>query len=142
MRIIVIAFTIIILWSGYFYASELTDIQSNTAVAVDSVSIYYDGDLQVQFTYCHKGLFSTFAYSLTSGELATLSNIDFISPVKADIPKRESRRITLPSEWKRHKKLPIVFSIFFTLYNGDSFESAEIVGKHTYTDTIAVTLSQ
>ena len=138
---VIIIFVLLVLYCGQACASELDDTQ-DIIVEVDSVSLYFDNDLYLQFTYCHKGFFSTLGYGLRADSLEMLICIDFVSPVKADVPRKESNRFEIPQEWMKHDKLPIIFSLVFTLYDQDSFESAEIVGMYTYTDTIEVTITE
>jgi len=119
----------------------LSDTQ-NIIVEVDSVSLHYENDLYLQFTYCHKGFFSTYGYGLRADSLEILKSIAFVSPVKADVPKKESDRFEIPQEWMTRDKLPLILTISFTLFNGDSFEDAEVVGNYFYIDTLEVTIKE
>ena len=135
-------FILLVLCCDQSCASELSDLHPQAIVEVDSVSLQYDGDLVLQFTYCHEGLYSTLGYSLRSGDLEMVKNIDFVRPVKADVPKQESARFGIPQEWMEYNKLPIIFSVYFTLYDKDAFESAGVVREYSYIDTFEVTIKE
>jgi len=137
---VIFIFVLLVLYGGQACASELGD--TNIIVEVDSVSLHFDNDLYLQFTYCHKGFFSTLGYSLRADSLEIVKSIDYVSPVKADIPIKESDRFEMPQEWMTYNKIPIILTVSFTLFNRDSFEDAEVVGEYLYVDTLEVTITE